>query len=108
MELLVCSSVVSSETPQTQRLTPRINKYCNLCFKSGIDFMPITFSAHRGVTLDTFHFSLDDLINKVKKSAFVASNRVAANKKEYWLQCITIALWSGILAQLKSMLAHGF
>ena len=69
--------------------------------------MPITFSAHGGVTLDTFRIGLDYLINKVKKSAFVASNWAAANKKSYWLQCIAIALWSGVLAQLKSMLAHG-
>ena len=68
--------------------------------------MPITFSAQGGVTLDTFRFSLDDLINKAEKSAFVASNWAAANKKSYWLQCIAIVLWSGVLVQLNSMLAH--
>ena len=85
----------------------KINKYRDLCISTGMDFVPIVFSAHGGVTPDTFHFGLDYLINKVKKASFVSPNWAAPNKKTYWLQRIAIALWSGVSAQLKPLLVHG-
>ena len=46
----------------------KIKKYRDLCISTSMNIVPIVFSAHGGVTPDTFHINLDDLINKVKKA----------------------------------------
>ena len=102
----ISSSVNGLQTLQAAERA-KIKKCRDLCISMSMDIVPIVFSAHRSVSPVTFHFGLDDLINKVKKASFESPNWAAPNKKSYWLQRTAIALWSGVSASLKPLLVHG-
>jgi len=85
----------------------KADKYAEKCAMSGTSFCPIVLSAFGGVLNNSYSTGLSPLIHRIRKNHFCAPNWAAPDRTIYWLQRISIALWSGNVAKVKPFLAQG-
>ena len=80
------------------------DKYQEKCAENGTLFFSIVFSAFGGILEESYHDTIEPLMNKVKTNNFVPPNWAAHTKTEYWLQRLAIALWAGNVRKVSPFL----
>lgn len=89
-------SVVDKVTPLAaarEREQEKINKYSQDCRALGMSFSPFVMDAYGGIPDVSYRQVLLKLTSKIKD--YTPANWAAPTAETYWLQRVSIALWSG-------------
>ena len=79
----------------------KFQRYEVECKKLGHIFLPSVFSVYGGTTQRNVRLVIDPIIRKISKKYFVSPNWAAPDKRTYWYQRLSIALWNSVTTNIK-------